>query len=156
MNDPIDKPHLLGQGFYWQEISAGQRFQTFRRTITETDLVNFISVTGMLESIFIEVGAAADGIGGRPVPAALTYTLIEGLLLQSMIQGTGQAMLELTQKVLRPVRVGDTIHALVEVTSIRPTSSRNSAIVDSLITVLNQAGETVMTYTARRMLAGRP
>jgi 3-hydroxybutyryl-CoA dehydratase len=147
---------VLGHGFYWQDLSVGQRFQTFRRTLTETDLVNFISVTGMLEAIFIDAEGAAEGIGGRPVPAALTYTLIEGFLFQSMIQGTGQAMLELTQKVLAPVRVGDTIHAVVEVAGVRPTSKGNRAIVDSKVDVHNQRGEPVMTYTARRMLAGRP
>ncbi len=135
---------LLGQGFHWQDLRVGQRFDTFRRTVTETDLVNFISVTGMLEKIFIEADGAADGIGGRPVPSALTYTLIEGFILQTMIQGTGLAMLELTQKVLAPVRVGDTIHATVEVTGIRPTSRNNRAIVDSRIDVFNQRGEQVL------------
>ena len=38
----------LGRGFVWQDLTVGQRMRTFRRTITETDLVNFISVTGML------------------------------------------------------------------------------------------------------------
>jgi 3-hydroxybutyryl-CoA dehydratase len=147
---------LLGQGFYFQELQAGQQFQTYRRTVTETDLVNFISVTGMLEMIFIDAEGAADGIGGRPVPAALTYALIEGFLLQTMIQGTGMAMLELTQKIHKPVRVNDTIHAVVTVTGIRPTSKGNRAIVDSTVEVSNQNGELVMTYTARRMLAGRP
>ena len=45
---------LLGHGFYWQELKVGQRMRTLRRTLTETDLVNFISVTGMLEAIFID------------------------------------------------------------------------------------------------------
>ena len=45
------QPQRLGQGFYWQDIEQGQVFETFRRTVTETDLVNFISVTGMLEAI---------------------------------------------------------------------------------------------------------
>ncbi|RYZ03107.1 MAG: acyl dehydratase [Comamonadaceae bacterium] len=147
---------LLGQGFHFQDLAVGQRFQTYRRTLTETDLVNFISVTGMLEMIFIDAEGAAQGIGGRPVPAALTYTIIEGFLLQTMIQGTGLAMLELTQKILAPVRVGDTIHATVTVTGIRPTSKGNRAIVDSEILVFNQRDEQVMTYTARRLLAGRP
>lgn len=156
MSIPAGDIPVLGHGFYWQELSVGQRFQTFRRTLTETDLVNFISVTGMLEAIFIDAQGAAAGIGGRPVPAALTYALIEGFLFQSMIQGTGQAMLELTQKVLAPVRVGDTIHGLVEVAGVRPTSKGNRAIVDSKVDIYNQRAEHVMTYTARRMLAGRP
>ena len=54
------------------------------------------------------------------------------------------------------MRVGDTIHATVEVTGVRPTSKGNRAIVDSQIDVFNQRGEAVLTYTARRMLAGRP
>jgi acyl dehydratase len=145
----------LGHGYYWQELETGQRFKTFRRTVTEADLVGFIGVTGMLEVMFIDSEPLAGGIAGRPVPAALTYTLIEGLLLQSMIQGTGLAMLELTQKIHAPVLVGDSIHAIVEVDGIRPTSKGGRAIVDSTITVFNQREEIVMTYTARRMLAGR-
>jgi acyl dehydratase len=149
-------PTRLGQGFYWQEISVGQQFDTFRRTITETDLVNFISCTGMLEAIFIEEGFEGRAIQGRPVPGALTYTLIEGFILQTMIQGTGLAMMELTQKILAPVVVGDTIHAKIEVISVRPTSTKNRAIVTSDICVFNQRDALVMTYTAVRLLAGRP
>jgi len=145
----------LGQGFYWQDLEAGQQFRTFSRTITETDLVNFIGVTGMLEAIFIDATFDGGAIRGRPVPGALTYTIIEGFILQTMIQGTGLAMLELTQKILKPVVVNDTVHAVVTVTAIRPTSKASRAIVDSDVDVFNQHRERVMTYHAKRMLAGR-
>ncbi len=87
----------LGLGFTWEQLSPGQRFRTLNRTITETDLVMFTGVTGMLEAIFIDGTFAAEqgAIKGRFVPAALTYSLIEGLLCQTMIQGTGLAMLAL-------------------------------------------------------------
>ncbi len=149
-------PRRLGQGFYWQELETGMRFATQRRTLTETDLVNFISVTGMLETIFIDATFEGGAIRGRPVPGALTYTLIEGLILQTMIQGTGLAMLELQQRILAPVCVGDTIEATVEVGRIVPTSRGGRAVVESTIDVFNQHGTAVMTYTAKRMLAGRP
>lgn len=152
----MSPPIKLGQGYFWQDISVGQRFETFARTITETDLVNFISCTGMLEAIFIEAGYEGGAIQGRPVPGALTYTLIEGLILQTMIQGTGLAMLELTQKIHGPVVVGDTVHALITVDEVRPTSKSKRAVVTSTIEVLNQRNECVMTYTAKRLLAGRP
>ncbi len=61
--------------------------RTFRRTITETDLVNFFSVTGMLEAIFIEEDYEGAAMAGRPVPGALTYTLIEGFILQTVMPG---------------------------------------------------------------------
>jgi 3-hydroxybutyryl-CoA dehydratase len=53
------------------------------------------------------------------------------------------------------VRVGDTIHAEVEVTSVRPTSKGNRGIVASKIDIKNQDGEVVITYEATRMLAGK-
>ena len=146
----------LGLGFTWEQLSPGQRFRTLNRTITETDLVLFTGVTGMLETIFIDRTFAAEqgAIQGQFVPAALTYCLIEGLLCQSMIQGTGLAMLELNKQVLAPVRVGDTVHGEIEITSVRPTSKGNRGIVVSRIDVKNQKDEVVMTYEATRMLAG--
>jgi acyl dehydratase len=147
----------LGLGFTWEDLSPGQRFRTINRTLTETDLVLFTGVTGMLESIFIDhtFGAEKGAIEGQFVPAALSYSLIEGLLCQSMIQGTGLAMLDLKKQVLAPVRVGDTIHGEVEVLSVRPTSQGNRGIVVSRIDVRNQHQETVISYEATRMLAGR-
>lgn len=153
MSEPVSR---LGQGFFWQDLRVGQRFQTFRRTVTEADLVNFINATGMVEAIFIDAHYQGGAIKGRPVPAVLTYALIEGFILQSMIQGTGLAMLELHKKILRPVMVNDTIHADVEVTSVRETSKGGRAVVISRINVFNQNNEMVMTYTATRLLAGRP
>ena len=148
---------VLGLGMTWEQLSSGQKFRTLNRTITEADLMMFIGCTGMVEVIFTDqtFGAEKGTIQGRFVPAALTYSLIEGLLCQSMIQGTGLAMLELNKKVLKPVRVGDTIHAEIEVTSVRPTSKGNRGIVVSKIDVKNQNDEVVISYEDTRMLAGR-
>lgn len=150
----MTEPKLLGQGYIWQELSVGDRFKTFRRTITETDLVNFVSVTGMLEAIFIDKTFSHGAMKGRPVPGALTYGIIEGFVLQGMAQNTGLALLEVHQKILAPVVTGDTVWAEVEITGIRPTSKNNRAIVTSRIDVKNQDNIDVMTYTAVRMLAG--
>ena len=154
-NNAHDLPRL-GQGLYWQDLRVGQRMRTFRRTITETDLVNFIGVTGMLEAIFIDAHHEGGAIPGRPVPAVLTYALIEGFLLQSMIQGTGLASLELHKTVLKPVMVGDTVEAEVEILGVRPTSKSGRAVVVSRVDIFNQRREKVITYDVTRLLAGRP
>lgn len=158
MSTDVQNLPTMGQGFYWQDLTVGQRLKTFRRTITESDLVGFINATGMLEAIFIdaEYSEKMGAIKGRVVPAALTFSLIEGLQFQSMIQGTGLAMLELTMKALGPVFVGDSVWATVEVTGVRPTSKDNRAIISSQIEVFNQHGKAVLSYSAVRMLAGRP
>ncbi len=150
---------LLRPGVFWQDVAVGDRFRTMRRTITETDIINFVSVTGMLEEMFVDATFQAEDRGaiggGRFAPAALTYTIIEGMLCQTLIQGTGLALLEVHKKVLAPVHAGDTVHAEVHVDALRPTSRGNRAIVTATNEVFNQHGRKVMSYVAVRMLAGR-
>jgi 3-hydroxybutyryl-CoA dehydratase len=155
MTSSTTEPVRLGQGAHWQDLAVGQRFQTLRRTVTETDLINFISVTGMLEAIFIDATFEGAAMAGRAVPAALTQGLIEGLLFQTMIQGTGLALLELSLRAHKPVLVGDTIWALVTVTGIKPTSKNNRAVIDSKVEVFNTRSELVLSYDVKRLLAGR-
>ncbi len=147
---------IMGRGPYWQDLKPGMVGRTLRRTITESDLVNFISATGMLEAIFIDANYPGAAIPGRLVPAALTQCLIEGLLFQSVIQGVGLALLEVHLKAHAPVRVGDSIWATLDITDIKPTSKSNRAIVSSEVKVFNQHEELVLSYTVKRMSAGRP
>ncbi|HEY0939771.1 MAG TPA: hypothetical protein VGE08_06715 [Steroidobacter sp.] len=152
---PSPSPTLIGQGLFWQDLDVGRKFRTCRRTVTETDLVQFVTLTGMIDSTFLDATAAGP-MGGRPVPAALTYSLIEGFIVQSLIRGTGIAMLACAQEAIAPVRVNDTIYAVIEITGVRPTSSKGRAVVDSLISIYNQDETLVLRYTSKRMLAGRP
>lgn len=149
----------VGIGFYWNDLKVGDRFKTLNRTITESDIVNFIGVTGMLETLFTDLsfGAEHGAIKGRVVPAACVYTIIEGLLCQATMQTTGLALLEIEQKILKPVFAGDTVHAEVEVTAVRPTSQGNRGIVTTQNNVIVAARDTLaITYRAVRMMAGRP
>ncbi len=147
----------IGIGFYWNDLSEGMRFRTLKRTITEPDIVNFIGATGMVETIFTDLtfGAESGAIEGRVVPAACTYAIIEGLLCQASMQTTGLALLEVEKKIRAPVFAGDTVHAEVTVAGARPTSRGGRGVVTTVNDVLNQRGETVMTYRAVRMMAGR-
>jgi 3-hydroxybutyryl-CoA dehydratase len=52
--------------------------------------------------------------------------------------------------------LNDSIYAIVEVEEVKPTSKNNRAVVTSRIDVLNQRDERVLSYTAKRLLAGRP
>lgn len=148
----------LGHGQYWQDIKVGDRFITFGRTITEPDIVNFVSCTGMLELLFTnEVYRQTESaIKGRLVPGALVFSMAEGLVIVATIQGTGMAFLGMDMEIKKPTFAGDTIHVEIEVTELRETSTGNRAIVRTRNTVVNQKGETVMIYQPLRMLKGRP
>ena len=146
---------VFGKGPTWEELKPGLVGRTLRRTVTEADLVNFIGVTGMVGAIFIDADYPGKAIPGRLVPAALTQCLIEGLLFQSVIQGVGLALLEVHLKALAPVRVGDSIWATLDILDIKPTSKNNRAVVTSEVRVFNQAEEPVLSYTVKRMVAGK-
>ena len=64
-------------------------------------------------------------------------------------------MLELEKKILAPVLVGDTVHAEIEVLSVRKTSKGNRGSVKTRNNIVNQRGETVIIYEATRMVAGK-
>lgn len=147
---------LLGQGFHWDELQVGDQFRTFGRTITETDIVTFVTAVGILESLFLdaEYRTAHAAIDGRPAPAALVYSIAEGLTLNATGQGTGLAFLHMELNVEGPVLEGDTIHVEIEVTEVRPTRKAGRGLVRTRNRIVNQRGETVITYTPLRLMAG--
>lgn len=148
---------LLGEGFYWNDLTVGERFRTFGRTVTETDILRFVTTVGMLESLFLDAEYRKEhaAIAGRPAPAALTYSLAEGLVLNATGQGTGLAFLHMELNVLAPVVEGDTIHVEIEVIELRAAQRGGRGLVRTRNAVVNQRGETVLVYTPLRLMAGR-
>ena len=146
---------LLGMGPFWDDLSVGDRFRTVGRTLTETDLVNFVNLSWLTEELFTNTeDRKSMAIAGRVVPAALVYACAEGLLLP-MIQGTGLAFLNATLDVKGPTFVGDTIHVECRVSEVRETSKGNRGLVRTENQVINQKGETVLAYNPLRMMKGR-
>lgn len=144
------------RGLTYEQMTVGQVFRTARRTVTETDLVTFITWGGFHEPLFWENAHAAEGgYTGRLIPGAMTYSLAEGLVLQTnVLHGTGLAMLEMELKILGPVYVGDTLYAIVETTGSRPTSDGRRGVVTSRVGVRNQRDEEVLVYTPVRLIRG--
>ena len=148
---------LLGHGMYWQDMPVGAKFKTYGRTITETDIVNFISCTGFLEILFTDMEYVREhsAIKGRVAPGALVYALGEGLAMLGTIQGTGLAFLHMEMDVKGPTFAGDTIHVEIEVIEQRAASKGERGLVRTRNSVINQKGDTVLVYTPLRLMAGR-
>ena len=148
----------VGLGLAWDDLTVGEQFRTVGRTITETDLVNFVNTSGMVEVLFTDVEYVAEHGpgGGRLVPAALVYSIAEGLLVQATLQHTGLAFLGMTMDVHGPTFVGDTVHVEAEVLESRATSkSPDRGLVRTQNRIVNQRGDTVITYTPLRLAASR-
>lgn len=152
----MEKLETLGLGLGWRDLPVGRKFRTVGRTITESDLVNFISATGMLEVLFTDV-TYQEVIKGRLVPGALVYSYAEGLLIQASMQSVGLAFLDMELSMKGPTRVGDTIHVEVEVIENRPSKSRPGlALVRTRNQVVRQDGGVALVYTPLRMLKEHP
>lgn len=147
---------LLGTGFHWDELTVGDQFKTYGRTIFETDIINFIGVSGMLESLFIdsEYRASHSAMAGHAAPAILVMSLAEGLVLNATGQATGMAFLNMEMNVRAPIFVGDTIHVEIEVVEARKTSKSDRGLVKTRNKIVNQRGETVIEYSPQRLMAG--
>jgi acyl dehydratase len=149
---------LLGLGLCFEDLPLGRRFRTIGRTITETDLVNFIGVTGMTEVLFsnTEFLRQESDITQRVVPAALVYAFAEGLLVHATMQHTGFAFLHMELDVNGPTFAGDTIHVECEVVESRRSNSRpNRGLVRTRNRVVKQDGKVALTYTPLRMVKAR-
>lgn len=157
MGSEMTDAEPLIRGLTFEEMVVGDRFRTAARTITETDLVNFITLFGFNEPLFWDARhAASAGYPGRLVPGALTYCIAEGLLLQThVLHGTGLAFMGMQLDVKRPVFVGDTLYATCEVLESRPASSGARGVVTTKVTVFNQDDEVVQTFTPVRLIRGK-
>jgi len=148
----------MDRALYWDDLAPGMRYRSHGRTITETDLVNFVNASWLTEGLFTSVERSdrkGSVIEGRVVPGALVYAYAEGLAKRTM-EGIGMAFLEASLVVKAPTRVGDTVHVECEVTERRRTSKPGRAIMRSAIDVVNQHGVTVLSYTAVRMVQAPP
>lgn len=148
----------VGLGFHYEDLPIGRTFRTIARTVTEADIVNFINCTGMTEVLFIdqEFLAHESDIKGRVAPAALSYTLAEGLLIQATMQHTGYAFLNMELDVKAPVFAGDTIHVECEVIEARTTSKPGRGLVRTRNKVVKQDGTVAIVYTPLRLIKRKP
>ena len=146
----------LNQGRTWEEMTVGSSFKTAKRTVTEADLIQFITWGGFNEALFYDAShAASGGYTGRLVPGALTYCIAEGLIVQTHVfNGTGLAFMSMELSVKRPVYVGDTLHAIVTTTESRQTSKPGRGVVKAHVSVRNQRDEEVLVFTPVRLIRG--
>jgi acyl dehydratase len=145
----------LAQGFRFEDLPIGATFRSNRRTITETDLVNFVNLSWFTEELFTN---AADregmAIKGRVVPAGLVYTFAEGLVAPSM-QHTGLAFLNAEIDVKLPTFVGDTIQVRATVIEARETSDGKRGLVRTRNEVVRQNDDVTLVYNPLRLIMRR-
>ena len=149
-----ERPDPIHGGLVFDEQPVGRRWRTARRTITESDLITYVTTFGFNEALFLDATAAGRlGYDGRLVPGSMVMSIAEGLVVSGgSIWGTGTAYLGAEVQVRGPTYVGDTLEVWIEVTGARLTSRGDRGVVTTSNDVYNQHGEIVMTYSPSRMI----
>jgi acyl dehydratase len=133
-----------GMGISFDEFEVGQRFESYRITVTEAHVVLFASLSGDFNPLHVDDTFARKSIfGSRVAHGILTLSLMSGYL-GMLVAGTAIAFLEMNVRFTLPVRIGDTIHSVIEVIDKKPSEKYKGGIVTFKSQVYNQRNEVVM------------
>ena len=144
---------------WWEDYAPDWTLKTGRRTVTEYDILSFVTLVGMNEALFMDAEYIANDtpFGRRIAPGALVFSYAEGLVIQTgHLHGSAIAFLGAEMKMQGPVYLGDTIEVNVSLAQRRETSKPDRGLVTTRNRVTNQAGDAVLEYLATRMLRRRP
>ncbi|CAN5861163.1 MaoC family dehydratase [soil metagenome] len=123
----------------FEELTVGQSAE-FTKTVTETDVVLYAGITGDLNPAHIDaVSAEAGRFGGRIAHGMLSAGLISAVL-GTRLPGPGTVYLSQSLRFLRPVRIGDTVTARVEIAELLAAKRR----VRLATRCVNQEGKAVL------------
>src|SRR5438552_15580301 len=108
---------MIGQGVLFDDYKIGATYKTLGRTMSETDIVNFVNLGGFTEPLFMDMEYVAKEsvFGRRAAPGVMTFALSEGLCMQTgLIHGTGMAWLGGEVEGVAPAVVGDAVDGEIE------------------------------------------
>jgi acyl dehydratase len=131
------------------DFAVGQVYSTYRRTVTEADLIAFVQFAGLRLPLFIdEEQARASPHGGRIVPGFLTASVSAGMLESVLGENTLAGLGLDAFRFKMPVRPGDTLGCLIRVEETKATRDPTRGVLTVSVRVANQHDETVLEYRA--------
>jgi acyl dehydratase len=145
----------MAEAIHYEGFRAGDRYRTLGRTISEYEILSFVTLTGFTEPLFMDLEYIRQEsvFKTRVAPGVLTFAIAEGLALQTGIfHGTGLALMHYDVRVVAPVLAGDTIRLEIEVADKRETRKPDRGVVTFRHRVVNQRDETVLEATVTRMI----
>ena len=155
MSAVLSKP----RGMYFDEFQVGQQVITAGRTVSEADIVAFAGLSGDFNQMHVDATySQASFFGQRVAHGLLVLSIASGLMVQTgVLEGTVIAFREIENwKFSKPVFIGDTVHALLEVTETRAMRRLGGGSVTIDVSVKNQQDDVVMKGSLVVLVAERP
>jgi len=132
------------------ELSVGQVAE-LAKTVTESDIVLFAGVTGDFNPVHIDAEAAKQSVFGQRIAHGMLSAGFISAVLGMRLPGPGSIYLSQTLCFTKPVRIGDTVTARVEVVEVIAAKRR----VRLATTCRNQNDEVVVEGEAVVMMEKR-
>jgi acyl dehydratase len=143
---------------YFDDFQIGQKFVSPGLTITEGQIIDF-AMHYDPQVFHMDVEAASQSIYGGLIASGIhTLAATFRLLLQT---GALSPAVSLGSpgfdelRWLKPVRPGDTLHAVGEVLEKKPSRSSDRGIIRFRYTCLNQNGEEVLSVIGNQIVRRR-
>ena len=136
----------MSDSLHFDDLAVGMRWVSARRTVTEADIAAFAGVSGDFNPIHVDAEYASGTVfGGRVAHGGLVLAIATGLRQQQgTFRGTLKAWLGMREwHFTAPVRIGDTVHVITEVTELRDTKDPLAGLAIQRVEVRNQRDETV-------------
>ena len=145
------------RGLYLEEFEVGKEYFSPARTVTEADVTNFAGLSGDFNPLHTDEEFAKQNLfGTRIAHGALGFIISTGLSNQMGIyEGTTIAFMECTVKYPAPLKIGDTVHAVIVPTETRHSSKPGKGILKQNLKLVNQDGVTVMESDQVLMMKSR-
>ena len=134
-------------GQYFEDFQVGQKITTVGRTISEADIMNFAGLSGDTNQIHTDAEySKGTQFGQRVAHGILGLSITSGLAWRTgVLEGTVIAFREVKEwTFIKPIFIGDTIHAVLNVTETKAMPRLGAGLVTIQFDVKNQAGDAVM------------
>jgi acyl dehydratase len=132
---------------YFAEFQVGQTFTSPGRTITESNIVNFASLSGDFNLIHTDAEyCKTTPLKQRMAHGLLCLAIASGLAIRTgILEGTLLAFRKIVEwKFVEPVFISDTLHVGMEITQTKAFPHLGGGVVTIAIRVINQNDRMVM------------
>jgi acyl dehydratase len=153
------KEQDMAEERYLEDFAVGQTFRSGSVSVTSVEIKAFASQFDPQPFHLDETAAAATFFGGLVASGWHTAALTMRLIVESELKIAGGSIGAGAEELKwpRPVRPGDTLHALSEVLDIRPSKSRpDQGIIKMRTVTYNQNDQPVMIFVANMLVPRRP
>ena len=135
----------LGAGQYGaDEISVNDWIDCGSVVVTAEMILNFAELSGDRFEIHLSDEAARKhGFDAQVAHGLFVLSLVDGLKNQASAQFRIRASKGWEWKFLAPVLAGDTIHAMLTITEIKPARASDQSVLSLAFEVTNQYGKLV-------------